>query len=230
MDFVITAEAGASVVVKDGNTVIVNIPVMPAAPFVVNPFLADGTHLLSVEVTDTAGNVSHQSEELVVEVDTQAPAPSAVTLAPYSDTGVVGDNITSERQPAFVGRAEANARIHLLANGTLIGTAVVQSDESDGDDTNGLGIWELTSEPLADGDYEIVALVEDVAATSASRTRCRCASRSWARARNGRRSTWSTVTTRAPRSSTTSQSATPTCCRKPRSPTSASRPIPVRRW
>ena len=84
-------------------------------------------------------------------------------MAATSDTGVAGDNVTSLQQPAFVGIAEANAKIHVFANGVLVGTGFVQSDETDGDSGDGLGIWEITVEPLADGDYDITTIVEDLA-------------------------------------------------------------------
>ena len=51
--------------------------------------------------------------------------------------------------------------MRLRANGVLVGVAEVQSDESDGVVGNGLGEWEITSEPLDDGVYEITADVED---------------------------------------------------------------------
>ena len=100
--------------------------------------LTEGTHLLSAEATDTAGNVSPQSEELVVTIDRTAPAASAPALAATSDTGVVGDDITSLQQPAFVGTAEANAKIHVFADGVLVGQGVVRTT----------GNWEVTVEPL----------------------------------------------------------------------------------
>ncbi len=74
--------------------------------------LAEGVHLLSVEVTDAAGNTGPQSVELAVTVDTTAPAkPAAVDMLASSDSGVSdSDNMTNINAPAFAGAgAEANA-------------------------------------------------------------------------------------------------------------------------
>ena len=166
LDFAVTAQAGSTVLVKDGNTVLVTLAnFSPAADSPVTLTLADGTHTLSVEATDTAGNTSAQSEELVLTVDTAAPAkPAAPDLLESSDSfdnvaGLVGpqwtnsDNITGIAQPAFSGTAEANARIRVYANGVLVGQGVANPD----------GSWEVTVEPLVDGAYAITAEAEDLA-------------------------------------------------------------------
>ena len=149
--FTVTSDAGTDIVIKDGNTVIDSF--VSTGTDVRTLALAEGSHLLSVESTDAAGNVSAQSEELVVTIDRTAPDPSVPALADTSDTGVTGDNVTNLNQPAIVGIAEANAKIHVFANGVLVGTGFVQSDETDGNSGDGLGLWEITVEPLADGDY-----------------------------------------------------------------------------
>ena len=159
-----TAEPGSRVLIKNGETIIDDFVMVGAA--IVRPSdLCCGRRLelISAEAFDTAGNRSAQSEELVVTVDRTAPAASIPELAATSDTGVTGDNTTSLQQPAIVGIAEANAKIHVFANGVLVGTGFVQSDDTDGVPGDGLGIWEITVEPLADGDYEITTIVEDLA-------------------------------------------------------------------
>ncbi len=113
----------------------------------------EGTHLLSVESIDMAGNISHQSEQLVVEIDVTAPEATVPALAGSSDSGQAGDNKTNKMQPAFVGTAEANAKVRVYANGILVGQGVATSQ----------GDWEITVEPLADGMYTITTEVEDLA-------------------------------------------------------------------
>ena len=77
--------------------------------------LVPGTHLLSVEVTDDAGNRSVQSSELVVTIDRAAPAdPAAPNLLASSDTLPLGDGITSIINLTFSGVAEADARMRLF--------------------------------------------------------------------------------------------------------------------
>lgn len=98
-------------------------------------------------------------------LDTVAPAaPSAPDLLASSDSGMSGtDNKTTVDQPAFTGTAEANTKIYIFANGDLVGQSVVGSDITDGVLGNGLGLWEVTVEPLADGMYTITAKSEDLA-------------------------------------------------------------------
>ena len=56
MPFTVTSEAGSDVVIKDGNTVIDAF--VSGGIDVRSLTLTEGSHLLSVEVTDAAGNVS----------------------------------------------------------------------------------------------------------------------------------------------------------------------------
>ncbi len=120
LQFRVSAEPGSTVVIKDGNTVIDTF-VMPAVDFTIRTLnLTNGPHPLSAEATDDAGNVSHQSEELLVEVDDTAPAPpSTPELLDASDSGVMGDGITNVDPPAFKGTGEANAKVRIYA--TLVG-------------------------------------------------------------------------------------------------------------
>ncbi len=184
VDVRISAEPGSTVWVKDGETVI-------AAFLFDNTFdltdgLADGfgiltidfnanqlaynipaqgPHPLTVESIDVAGN-ARQSEQLLVTVDFTAPAPPTINLAPYSDSGTPGDGVTNVSAPAFYGFAEANAIVRLYVdNGSgpvLAGWTYAHSDESDGNPTDGLGLWEITSEPLTDEEYTIWAEAEDL--------------------------------------------------------------------
>ena len=108
---------------------------------------------------------SGQSDALLVTLDTAAPAaPSAPDLLSTSDSGVSNtDNITNINAPAFEGTGEVNTRVRILANGVIVGQSLVGSDATDGVLGDGLGHWEVTVEPLADGTYTIKADVEDLA-------------------------------------------------------------------
>ena len=165
VDVRVTGEVGTTAVIKDGEVVIDTFTFV-ATTEVRTLTLAEGAHPLTVEVTDTAGNF-RQSEQLLVTVDFTAPDPATIALAPYSDSGTAGDGITNVAAPAFYGTAEANALVRLYVDdGTgpvLAGWAFAQSDESDGDSTDGLGVWEITVEPLADGTYTVWVEVEDLA-------------------------------------------------------------------
>ena len=53
--------------------------------------------------------------------------------------------------------------IRIFANGELVGEGLVLSDESDWIPTDGLGLFEVTLSPLADGTYDLTVEVEDLA-------------------------------------------------------------------
>ena len=86
-------------------------------------------------------------------------------LLPSSDTGMFNnDHVTNKMQPAFGGFGPSNSTVLVYAQATdsmgnpsgdpfVIGTGTVGPDASDGFTGNGLGVWEVTVEPLADGKY-----------------------------------------------------------------------------
>ncbi len=180
LDFRVSAEPGSDVVIKDGNTVI-DMFVMPAVPFTIrtldfvilegiNGIPANGPHPLSAEATDAAGNRSHQSEELLVTIDSISPAlPTIPDLLASSDSGTFDDdNVTNIQAMAFQGTGEANARVRIFANGVQVGEGIVGTDLTDPPaqlpgNPPAIGHWEVTVEPLADGTYTITAAVEDQA-------------------------------------------------------------------
>ena len=128
----------------------------------------DGTHNFKLEVEDRAGNIS-QDFLLDVQIDSTLNGDPGIELLASSDTGMFdGDNVTGINEPAFTGIAEVGSTVRLRADGQLIGVAEVQSDDSDGSPNDGLGEWEITSEPLDDGVYEITAEVEDWAGNLAT--------------------------------------------------------------
>lgn len=124
------------------------------------------------------------SEPMWMNFDDVAPEAALISVAMLdsSDTGVVGDGVTSINQPAFWGVAEENTKIRIFADlnrdGTyvMVGEARVGSDRTDvasdanlpegslgGAPDDGLGLWEITVEPLQDGLYNIRVEVEDQA-------------------------------------------------------------------
>ena len=170
LQLAVTAEAETIVMVKDGEDVIDRFVMTAEGGDVVGRMfrridLDEGTHLISVEAFDAASNRSAQSHELPITVDFTPPIAEAITvrLLDASNSGNADDLITNKMQPAFSGLAEANSKVRLFANGELVGQGIVNSDESDGDESNGLGTWEVTVEPLADGTYTLVVDVEDLA-------------------------------------------------------------------
>jgi len=117
---------------------------------------------------------SQLSAPLWITIDTLPPDVPGITLPDLlasSDTGMFNDdNVTSKMSPAFDGLGPANAKVRVRANGVVVGQGVVNSDQSDGVPGNGLGIWEVTVEPLDDGIYTITAEFEDAAGNIFSTT------------------------------------------------------------
>ncbi len=128
-----TGAAGDTVLLYDGATVVGTGTVAPDGTFAVAPTaaLADGVHRLTVTQTDAVGNTSPASAALAVTVDTQAPAaPTALTLAPASDSGVPDDDITDVTRPTITGTGTAGDTVTLFDAGTAIGTATVGANGS----------------------------------------------------------------------------------------------------
>lgn len=129
--------------------------------------LPDGVHNLKLEVEDRAGNIS-PDYLLTITVDT-TPPPAELTLHPSSDSGTyASDCVTNQSSPAFFGASEVGATVYLYANGQSVGTATAGSDESDGVVGNGKGAWQVTSKPLADGEYRFTIRVQDLAGNESS--------------------------------------------------------------
>ncbi len=124
--------------------------------------LPDGVHQFKLEVEDRSGNIS-DDYLLNVTIDT-TPPPAELQLLASSDSGMFSDDaVTNLPQPAFGGTTEVGAAIRLFANDRLVGWGQAGSDASDGQPDDGLGVWEITAEPLRDGEYEVVAEIEDLA-------------------------------------------------------------------
>src|SRR5262249_42863277 len=76
-----TAEAGSTVTLYDGSTVLgtTTVNATGAWSFTVSTTLADGAHSLTAIATDVAGNTSPVSAALTLTIDTQPPTISDVT-------------------------------------------------------------------------------------------------------------------------------------------------------
>src|SRR5207237_1106972 len=81
-------------------------------------------------------------------------APGAPTIASFStDSGVVGDRITSDNTLALTGTAAAGSTVQLFDGATQIGTATA----------NGSGAWTFATAPLTDGGHAFTAKAVDAA-------------------------------------------------------------------
>lgn len=156
------AEAGSTVTVRDGDTVIGstvadgngNWSVTPTQP------LGEGNHSITTEVTDPAGNSSGVSAPIAVEIDTSAPgAATDVTLVNDANEPITGS--TNDNTPTLSGKAEPGSTVTVSDGGTVIGTAPV----------DGNGNWTFTpNPPLGDGDHSLTVVVTDPAGNSSPPT------------------------------------------------------------
>ncbi len=130
---------------------------------VTNGWLNEGANTIFVTAMDQAGNISVNSSNLTVTLDTTINQPSTPDLTAATDTGASNsDNITSHANPRIVGSADPNTTItiRLDPNGaaTVLGTTFA----------DGAGNWSFTfaSSDLAEGDNVIDVLATDTAGNS----------------------------------------------------------------
>ena len=149
-------EAGDTVVLSDTSGVIGSGLVGVGGTWSVTPTsaLADGSYQISATETDLAGNVSQVSSALAVTIDTMPPLPPmSLALAPQSDSGIPGDDITNVTTPTITGTGTAGDTVTLYAGATAVGSALV----GDG------GSWSVTASTLTGGAYLMTASESDVA-------------------------------------------------------------------
>lgn len=144
--------------------------------------LADGEYFVSsaVQIVDGQQDPDREngraqlSDPLIITIDDGGIPPNSVSadMLTASDTGMLNDdNVTNKMQPAFHGIAPVNTKVRIFANGELVGATVAGTDGSDvntgpiggigGADDDGLGLWEITVEPLADNGYDITLEIEE---------------------------------------------------------------------
>jgi len=152
-----TAEAGSKVTIYDGSTVLGTVTVGTGGTWsFTTATLTNGTHPLSVTVTDLAGNVSGTTSASVI-IDTVAPA--AVTgLAASNNNGstpvaIPNNGSTNDNTPALSGTAEAGSKVSIYDGTTLLGTVTAGSN----------GAWSYTTSTLADGTHTLNVTATDAA-------------------------------------------------------------------
>jgi Ca2+-binding RTX toxin-like protein len=144
-----TAEVGATIVIKDGNTTLSSLTVGSSGTWSFTTSLSDGSHQLSATATDRAGNTASATGSTIV-VDRAAPA--APTLSVSADTPIVS-GATRDTTLTLSGSAEANSRLSIYDGAVLIGTVTVANN----------GQWSFTTAALADGAHSFTARAEDLA-------------------------------------------------------------------
>jgi hypothetical protein len=126
--------------------------------FTPDPALTDGSHPITVIVTDPAGNASEPSDPYIVIVDTTAPIAPTIDSV-FDDQGtstgnIMPGDITDDAQPQISGQAEPGTTVIIYDNGLEIGRAPVGAD----------GSWTYTpTPPLLNGPHDLTAKAEDAA-------------------------------------------------------------------
>lgn len=115
-----TAEAGSTVTLRDGSTVLGTVTASSNGSFSLDIALSAGTHNITATATDAAGNASTASSALSITVDTSAPT---VAISAVPATLLAGQTATvtfsfSEAPSGF------DASDISVSGGTLSGLAV----------------------------------------------------------------------------------------------------------
>ncbi|HFK5794007.1 TPA: BapA/Bap/LapF family large adhesin [Enterobacter asburiae] len=161
-----TADANSVVTIFDGGTqiAVVTADSNGAWTFTPDTALGEGSHSFTVRATDPQGNVSAVSAPWSVVVDLTAPTvPTLDTVNDNVPGGVTGNltsgQVTNDSTPTISGTGLAGSTIHVMNNGTQIGTAVV----------DGSGNWTFTpTTPLGDGSYSLRAYATDAAGNASA--------------------------------------------------------------
>ncbi|MFR0692530.1 Ig-like domain-containing protein [Enterobacterales bacterium AE_CKDN230030158-1A_HGKHYDSX7] len=155
---------------EPGDTIIIVYPTGETASTVVGPDgqwvapeptqpLPEGNNDIKVIEQDPAGN---QTEIVIpVIIDTIAPVAPEVHLDPASDTGIKGDDITSDTKPTIDGKTEPGAEI----------TATFPTGEVMTTTADANGDWSVTpTQPLPEGNNDIVVVATDPAGNQSEPT------------------------------------------------------------
>ncbi|WP_282268610.1 Ig-like domain-containing protein [Stenotrophomonas sp. PS02298] len=156
-------EPGDQVVVIDNGKVVGEVIVDGDGNWSFTPEedLGDGEHSLQIVVKDPSGNSSAPSEEIVIVIDTSAPAkPGLESIIDDQGpvTGLVENGgTTDDKQPTLAGRGDAGDIITIIDNGNVIGEVEVGGD----------GAWSFTPEaPLSEGEHVFEVVATDPAGNS----------------------------------------------------------------
>ncbi|ADU70507.1 Ig-like domain repeat protein [Pantoea sp. At-9b] len=156
-----TAEAGSTVTITDGNTVLGTATVDNDGNWsFTTPELGQGDHSLTTTVTDPAGNTGPASDPIAFSIDTQPPVAAADLQLSNDSSGtpvpIAAGGVTNDTTPVLSGTAEPGSTVTVADGNTVLGSALVDGD----------GNWSFTTPALDDGTYNLTTTVTDPAGNS----------------------------------------------------------------
>ena len=177
-----TAEAGSTIVLKNGNDIINKDIIVKADAngnweFTPKSPLAEGEYNVVAIATDKAGNVSNPSNVATVNVDTSTTQPIITEIIDDVAGGVVGNvknALTNDNLPTLKGTAEAFSTVKIIVDDKLVfkdGKEVTVTADKDGN-------WEYTFEANLNWGGEVHAALEDGVHTLKVQTTDRAGNRS----------------------------------------------------
>ena len=177
-----TAEAGSTIVLKNGNDIINKDIIVKADAngnweFTPKSPLAEGEYNVVAIATDKAGNVSNPSNVATVNVDTSTTQPVITEIIDDVAGGVVGNvknALTNDNLPTLKGTAEAFSTVKIIVDDKMVfkdGKEVTVTADKDGN-------WEYTFEANLNWGGEVHAALEDGVHTLKVQTTDRAGNRS----------------------------------------------------
>lgn len=163
-----SAEASARVAIYDNGTLLFTVTAAIDGTWEYLPTtLSNGQHVFTAIATDAAGNVSSASAAFIINVDTVPPSiPQLITVVDDVAGGAFNvalsnGQLTNDARPTLNGTAEAGSTVSIYDGGTLLGTALVQSNNS----------WSFTpGTPLANGSHTFTVTATDAAGNTSGAT------------------------------------------------------------
>ena len=120
--------------------------------------LPSGTQDITGVATDPAGNTSDQSDPLTVTIDNTPPGTPTFDLDAASDTGSIGDHLTTESLVTIASNVEENASVQLQRAETTVASGTA----------DGSGTFNFNGITLPFGNSEFTVIASDAAGNSSS--------------------------------------------------------------
>ncbi|MCQ5471493.1 Ig-like domain-containing protein [Pantoea brenneri] len=157
-------EAGATVIVRDGDTVLGETTVDEDGNWSFTPSekLVDGDHSFTFEVIDQVGNSSGISDALDLAISVNKGINTGMVVSDDDGNIITDGDLINDSTPTFSGKDQLPGSTVTLTDGdSVLGVVDVAED----------GSWSITpAAPLDDGDHALSVSIEDHQGNSGSDT------------------------------------------------------------